>query len=413
MSKNQVIYNISDLITLAPLAAEKRGTSITEADLGRTTNGWVAMSGGKVVAVGKGDIPRAYQSFDGINGEGCLVIPGLVDSHTHALFAGERADEFCARARGKTYQDIAQAGGGIASTVRATRQASDEMLEELLVTRLEQWNKLGVTTIEVKSGYGLNVEEELRHLRIIKKAKNKAKSTIVATCLALHADSPDYPSRAAYIQDVITKLLPVVAEEKLATFVDAFVEQGYFSVADVREYFQAAHDLGLRAKLHADEFSDAEAALFSAEINAVSADHLQCASESGIAAMAKHGVVATLLPGTSLYTKLPFRSAKVMQQKKTPLAIASDFNPGSCYIGNLPLIASIAMVQCGLTPEETIAGITYVAAMALNIHYRKGALAPGYDADLVMYQGATLETWLASFGALPTWKVHTHKQGWI
>lgn len=396
-----LVANIGSLVTLEPLARAGRFTGIGPGDLGQLDGAWLAVEHGKVLALGTGTPPEQYKMYDRVDAGGGLVMPGLVDSHTHALYAGSRAGEFAARLGGATYQEIAAQGGGIQSTRAATRRATDRELETLLDERLSRLLALGITTVEVKTGYGLSVPEELRQLRLLKAYKSRAKQHLEITCLALHAASPEHASLKAYVQACVRELLPVVAAEGLAQWVDAFVESGYFSVDDVEPYAAKARELGLGVRLHADEFSDAGAAAAAADWGAASADHLQFASDRGVKRMAERGVVATLLPGTSLYTRLPFTSGRRFADAGVPVAVATDFNPGSCRLDNLAMLAAVAAVQAGLTPAEAIAAVTWVAAKALGLHSSKGALAPGFDADFLVYDLTHPNEWLADFGRTP------------
>ncbi len=393
-----LLQNIGDLVTLEPLALTGRTTRIKDSDLGRLRGAWLAAENGKVLATGTGPVPAAYSKLRKVDAGGKLVMPGLVDAHTHLVFAGSRADEFNQRLNGATYQQIADAGGGIQSTMKATRAAPDAELIRSAEERLARMLAFGVTTVEAKTGYGLSVTEELRLLEVLQKVKSQAKQHISVTCLALHAKSPDHPDLRSYVGHCVAELLPAIAKRQLADAVDAFVEKGYFSVDDVEPYCLKAKELGLAVRLHADEFSDAGAAAAAARLGAASADHLQFASDAALPLMAEHRVTAIVLPGTSLYTKIPFTNARRFADAGVPVAVASDFNPGSCLLDNLPFLATVAAVQCGLRPAETVAAVTYVPATSLGLGRRKGALAVGFDADLQIHQLATIEEWLADAG---------------
>ncbi len=392
-----IVHNIGQLVSLAPLAKEQRLTRIQESDLGILTNAWMHIDNGKVQAIGEGPPPKSHSKI--FDAHGALVMPGLIDSHTHPVFAGSRANEFVQRLDGKSYADIANSGGGIQATVQATRSASDSQLEHQVQDLFHRWLSLGVTTLEAKSGYGLSVDEELRHLRILKVASDKTPQHIEATCLALHAIPKDMP-KPEYIADVTHKLLPVVAEEKLANWVDAFIEEGYFSVDDCELFFSKAKKLGLGVRIHADEFSNAHAAQGAAKWHAASADHLQFGDTDGIKKMAAGKVVATLLPGTSLYTNIPFTKASPYREAGCAIAVASDYNPGSCKLDNLAFIATMAAVHCGLSYAEAIAAVTIVAGASLNLSGKKGALAVGYDADFMCLKADSAAQWLAEAGRI-------------
>jgi imidazolonepropionase len=396
--ENQLLVNIGDLITLSPLAAEKRYFNITDQDLGRQRRAWMAISNGAITATGASEPPATYDSFERVDMAGALVLPGFVDSHTHLVWAGSRAAEFWQRLSGATYQEIAASGGGIQSTVSSTRQATNDELKHLVMHRLADSLRCGITTQEVKTGYGLTVDEEYRHLKILSDVKQQVPQSLSITCLALHAASPDHDTLESYVNDVVENLLPRVATENLADWFDAFIESGYFSVEDVTPAMEKAKELGLGLRIHADEFSDAHAAAAAANWGAVSADHLQYTNPAAMAAMAKSGTVATLLPGTSLYTNIPYTQARPFMEAGVPVAIATDFNPGSCLINNLPQMITLAALHCDITPAAALAGGTITAARALRLEQRKGHLSQGADADFVVYSKSNLESWFADMG---------------
>lgn len=393
-----IIRNLSEAITLAPLAKDNRFTNIKPSDLGRLSHAWIAIENGKISDLGSGEPPAKFSRWQFIDGRGCIALPGLVDAHTHPVFAGIRADEFCLRLDGATYQEIANKGGGIQSSVRNSAKATDVELESLLRERMRMFAKHGVTTIEMKSGYGLTVAEELRHLRIIKNVAKTSAQTLSPTCLALHAVPKDQPSARSWAETCAKDLLPTVKSEQLADAVDAFIEQGYFSVDDCKPYLEKAKTLGLAIRLHADEFSDAGAALCAAQYNALSADHMQFASREGIAAMAKAGVVALLLPGTSLYTSIPYTDSRPIKAAGCPVGLASDFNPGSCPVDNLRLVMTMGALHCKLTMAEAVAAVTWVPARSLRLEPQKGALLPGRDADILMLPLESCEEFVADLG---------------
>ncbi|MEZ4742052.1 MAG: imidazolonepropionase [Bdellovibrionota bacterium] len=400
------IHNISELVTLEPLAFQKKVVEIENKDLGTYHNAWLWIKDGKIFGYGDKETKPDFKICENIiDAKQKLILPGLIDSHTHPLYAGSRHDEFAMRLDGKTYQEIAQAGGGIKATVRATREASDETLLELARKRFKNFLSKGVTTIEAKSGYGLSPSEEIRELEILNYAAQETNQLVITTCLGLHALPPEFKDNKAFVKLLTDELLPEVASRKLAMYVDAFIENGYFTVSDCEPYFQKASDLGLKIRIHADEFSDAGAASAAAQWQASSADHLQFASDDGISLMAEKGVIATLLPGTSLYTTIPFTQARRFIQRGCGIALATDFNPGSCLVDNLAMMATIGALHCGLKAAEAIAAVTYVPAVSLGLGHHKGALAKGYDADFLIYDVESATEWLADMGRTKPSKV--------
>lgn len=399
MASKTVIINIGELLTNEPLAKENCTTPHKINQLGIKQDAWLSFENGKISQTGTMSHCPDFTDHKKIDAQGSFVMPGLVDSHTHPIFAGTRYHEFCQRIDGATYQEIASQGGGIQSTVKATREASLDDLVALGATRLQELFSHGITTVEVKSGYGLSVADELKMLQAIEKLKSTHHQTIKSTCLALHALPPEYKNHKDYIDTINNELLPQVKEQSLAEYVDVFIEDGYFSVADTESYIQKAKDLGFKIRIHADEFSNAGAAAAAARWQATSADHLQMASSDYLASMAQNNVVATILPGTSLYTNIPFTNAKVMVEQGCSVAIASDYNPGSCMLTNLPMLTTLSGLHCGLNMSQCFAGVTYIAAHSLGLAKTKGALSAGYDADFIIHPAKSAAEWLAQMGA--------------
>jgi len=304
---------------------------------------------------------------------------------------------FCQRLRGATYQEIAATGGGIHFSVTSTRSASEDDLFEVSMQRLNSFEKRGVTTVEIKSGYGLSMDSELKMLRVIKRLKTASRLKIFSTCLALHS-VPKETNKEAYIKLCTESLLPRVAEEDLADFTDVFLEKGYFLESDVEGFMEKAQELGIEIKVHADEFEDSGGAKAAANWKAVSADHLQAASIDGLKKMARAGTIAVLLPGTSLYTKIPFASACKMREAGLTIAIGSDYNPGSCAIENLSFLASMGGIHCGLNPEEVFASVTVNAGMALGLKAASLQIAAGNQVDLCLWPFESWEQWVADAG---------------
>jgi imidazolonepropionase len=344
------------------------------------------------------ELPAHYHSAERVDAGGRLVIPGLIDCHTHLAFAGWRADEFERRIRGQSYLEIAQAGGGIASTVRQTRAASEDELVERATGFLQEMLTLGVTTVECKSGYGLNEEAELKLLQVYRRVSREQPVRLVPTFLGAHVVPPEFrKNREGYIELLAERLIPRIAEEKLANFCDVFVEESAFSVAEARRLLQAARRAGLGAKVHADQLTNGAGAELAAEVGAVSADHLECVSERGIAALRDAGVVAVSLPLAALYLQQQPMPARRLIEAGVAVAVATDFNPGSAPSYHLPLALTLACTLQRMLPAEALKGATVYAARALGIEAVAGSLEPGKAADFVVIDAPDVNHWLYHF----------------
>lgn len=318
---------------------------------------------------------------------GRAVWPGLVDSHTHLVYAGTREEEFALKSRGASYAEIAAAGGGILNSAAKTRAASFEELYRDARRRLLQVASYGVTTIEIKSGYALDTEGELRILEVVAQLRNDMPLEIVPTFLGAHA----YPERfrndhEGYLSLLCDEMLPEVKRRGLAEFCDVFCEEGYFSLAETERVLCRAHELGLGLKLHADQFHALGGTELAAGMGAASVDHLEEVTDRAIALMAEHGVIAGVLPLTSIFSRLPYAPARRMSDAGVRVALATDFNPGSCMCGFLPLAASVAATQLSLPVEEALRGVTIHGATSLRRTDRKGSIEPGKDADLLVME---------------------------
>ncbi|QNN67750.1 imidazolonepropionase [Sphingomonas lutea] len=356
--------------------------------LGVIENGAIGISDGKIVRAGKRTELAGYRARKVDALDGAWVTPGLVDCHTHLVFGGTRADEHAMRRAGASYEEIAKAGGGIASTVARTAAASDEGLLAQSRRRLHALMRGGCTTVEIKSGYGLDPKSELRLLRIAKQLGEDEAVRIVPTLLALHAIPADQRDRRAhYVSEMIDQLIPAVAREKLAISVDAFCEGIAFTPAEVDRLFKAAAAHGLSVKLHAEQLSNQKGAALAAQYRALSADHLEHLDEAGAKAMAAAGTVAVLLPG-AFYALQETRKPPVdlLRKHKVPIAVATDCNPGTSPMLSPTLAINMACTLFGLTPEEALAGMTINAARALGLAHAIGSLAPGKAADLAVWQ---------------------------
>ncbi len=345
-----------------------------------------------------GPAARLPGSFGGepiVSAEGRLVVPGLVDCHTHLGFGGWRAGEFTDRIRGRSYLDIAKAGGGIASTVHATRDLGERALFERCRSFAGRMVELGVTTIECKSGYGLDRDTELRLLRVYRQLSEEGPARIVSTFLGAHVVPPEYADRrAAYVGFLTDEMIPIVSKLGLAEFCDAFVEAGAFTPREAREVLSAAAAAGLGLKLHADQLSDGGGARLAAELGAVSADHLECVSSDGIEALARAGVVAVTLPIATLYLGQEPPPARDLIEAGVAVAVATDFNPGTAPSYDLPLAMLLACTRQRMTPAETLKGVTRYAARAIGLEGRVGSLEPGSAADFAVLDAPDVEHWM-------------------
>lgn len=360
--------------------------------LGIVENGAIAIADGKILRVGKRTELAGFRAREVVALGGAWVTPGLVDCHTHLIFGGTRADEHAMRRAGATYQQIAEAGGGIASTVRRTTGASDEDLLEQSRLRLHALMRGGCTTVEVKSGYGLDPGSELRLLKIAARLAGGDDVRIVPTLLALHALPADQKDRRAhYVSEIIDKLIPAAAAEGLASSIDAFCETIAFTRDEVERLFKSAAHHGLRVRLHAEQLSNQHGAALAAEYRALSADHLEHLDEAGARAMASAGTIAVLLPGA--YYALQEKKkppVALLRKHKVPIAVATDCNPGTSPLLSPTLAMNMACTLFGLTPEEALAGMTVNAARALGLAHAIGSVAAGKQADLCVWRIETL-----------------------
>ena len=334
-----------------------------------------------------------------------VVLPAFIDCHTHICFGGNRANDFAMRNAGKTYLEIAEKGGGIWSSVQHTRNASESELLEKLLERINRLISLGITTIEIKSGYGLNVESELKMLRVMKKAQEKTEATLVPTCLSAHLKPKDFEgTSSAYLQYILTEILPKVKQENLSKRVDIFIEKSAFQPEESRKFLEKAKEMGFEITVHADQFT-AGSSRIAVEVGAVSADHLEATIDEDIEFLAKSETVAVALPGASIGLGEPFTPARKILNKNGILAIASDWNPGSAPMGNLITQASILATFQKLTTAEVLAGITFRAAKALNLTDR-GILKKGMKADFVVFETDNFQNILYNQGGLVASEVY-------
>lgn len=390
-----VLTDIAELCLCPPHAAPGDAGTLADAALVWDSAGAVVWAGRRL------DLPAAFAHAPAHSAGGRLVVPGLVDCHTHLAWGGDRAGEFVERLGGTSYLDLARRGGGILATVRATRAAP----AEALAARARHWLGVmlarGVTTVEAKSGYGLTVDDELKQLRVYLQLAREGPQRIVSTVLGAHTVPPEYADdRAGYLRLLTETLLPQVAREGLAAFADAFVEETAFTPAEARVYFDAAQRAGLVPKLHADQLSDTGGAALAAAAGAASADHLEHVSDAGIRALAATGTVAVSLPLATLVLDVAPLPARRLIGAGVPVAVATDFNPGSAPVPDLPLAMWTACVRQRMTPAEALRGATCVAARALRLS-RVGSLLPGCHADVVVVEAASLDAWLYHGPATP------------
>jgi imidazolonepropionase len=364
-------------------------------DLGLLANAALAWGGERICWVGPAaELPADYARWERVDAGGCGVIPGLIDCHTHLAFGGWRAEEFAARCRGASYGEIAALGGGIASTVTATRAASEDELYERSLKFLREMIALGVTAVECKSGYGLTVEEELKQLRVYRRLAATLRASICSTFLGAHAVPPEFRNnREGYILLMCEEMIPRVAELG-PHFCDAFVEEGAFTPDEARRVFQAARDHDMPRTLHADQLSDSGGAALAAEVGAASAAHLEYASDAGLEAMAKAGTVAVLLPFAALTTHVPPLDARRCLRAGVRVAVATNFNPGSAPSYHLPFALWLACCVHRLTPAQALRGATANAARAICLGDQVGSLEVGKQADFVLLDAESVDHWL-------------------
>ncbi len=377
---------IGPFTQILPLTGMPLKGALKDEQLQIITNGGLLVQNGLIVAVGDFEqLRKEFHAADIKETEGDnVLLPGFVDCHTHICFAGSRAKDYSMRIQGKTYLEIAKAGGGIWDSVTQTRAADKETLTHLLLKRIERHLSEGVTTIEVKSGYGLSVEQELKQLRVIKAASNQTKGSIVATCLAAHITPKDFNgSQPEFLEHILNELLPVIKKEELAKRVDIFIEESAFNADNATIYLSKAKQMGFDLTIHADQFTAGGSAV-AVSAGAVSADHLEASGDNEIKLLANSNTVAVALPGASLGLGMQYAPARKLLDAGACLAIASDWNPGSAPMGDLLMQAAVISAAEKLNTAEVLAGLTHRAAKALNLTDR-GMLAQGMRADVQVY----------------------------
>jgi imidazolonepropionase len=370
-----LVRDLAQLATPAGTAAPLRGQALGEIDV--LEDAYVLCAGASIEAVGRmRDLPRLEGEVDELDGRGLCAIPGLVDCHTHACFAGDRVEEFALRAGGASYEELHAAGGGIMSTVRATRAAGEEALAEAVRKHRGWMLRAGTTTFESKSGYGLDRETELASLRAVKAADG------VPTWLGAHAVPPEFGDADAYVDFALAEVLPAAAE--IAEAADVFLERGAFDADQARRYLTACAEAGLALRLHGDQFTEQGAVPLAIELGARSVDHLEATGHEGVTALANSNVAAVLLPASALFHARPMPPARELVDAGAIVVLATDFNPGSAFCESLPLACSLAATQLRLSPAEALAACTVNAAHVLGRADSRGRLAPGRAADIVL-----------------------------
>lgn len=394
----KLIGPFKQVVTLANLPLRGK---LSDEQLEIITDGGILVNDNKIQSVGNFEELKSENQnieIESIEGEQ-IVLPAFVDSHTHICFGGNRANDFAMRNAGKTYLEIAESGGGIWSSVQHTRKASEEELLKTLLERIDFLISLGITTIEVKSGYGLDVENELKMLRMIKKAQEQTKATLVPTCLSAHLKPRDFEgSNQEYLNYIITEILPKVKEENVAKRVDIFIEKSAFQPEESKDFLLKTKDLGFEITVHADQFTPGSSRI-AVEVGAKSADHLEATIDEDIQFLAQSDTVATALPGASLGLGEKFTPARKLLDAGAILAIASDWNPGSAPMGNLITQASILATFEKLTTAEVLAGMTFRSAFALGLEDR-GRLQNGLKADFVTFKTNNFQNVLYNQGSL-------------
>jgi imidazolonepropionase len=383
---NLALINIKQLITV-PSHGQRAKLRHGMKDIGVIENGAVLVKDDTITWVGRmEDLGLSdLQEVDVVDCIDNVVMPGFVDAHTHLVFAGSRENEFAMRSAGATYAEIAASGGGILNTVRQVRAASKKDLKKQARHYLNAILRHGTTTVEIKSGYGLSNADEIKMLEVINELKKEEVIGIAATFLGAHAYPPEFAGRRSeYVAEILDKMLPYIASHHLAEFCDVFCEKGFFEKEDTEKILTRGRELGLQAKVHAEELNPSGGALIAGAIGAASADHLEHITPEGVKAMAAAGVVAVLLPGVSFFLNHQYAPARALIEAGIPVAVASDFNPGSCMSYSMPMMMTIACTQMQMSPEEAITASTLNAAAAINRSAEIGSIEMGKKADIVV-----------------------------
>lgn len=406
-----LIKDIKQLVTCKnksryPKAGKK------QADIGLIENGNIFIEKDKISFTGNNSELKKFLSvntstkYEIIDGSGKVIMPGFIDSHTHFVFAGTRENEYEMRIKGKTYQDIAKAGGGILSTVKSVRNTPKEKLKEIAAARLRKFVSSGTTTIEGKSGYGLDIGNEIKTLEIMNElnSDNPYLLDIIPTFLGAHSIPPD-KNKKDYIYEICLNMIPIIAKEKLSKFIDIFIEENYFDTSDAERVFSIGRKFGLIPKLHTDQFNSVGGIDSAIKFKAASVDHLEVLKSKDIQKLVKYNknkmnrkIIATILPGVSYFLNIPYAPARELIKNNIPVGLATDFNPGSCMTENLQIIMSLASLKLGMSVEEILNAVTVNAAFAVNMEDKIGSIEKGKQADLLIFDMPSYKYLIYNFG---------------
>jgi len=402
---NLLIKNIRQLVTVASNGKPfKSGKEMRELHV--LENAAVLIENGIIQRIAPTNELPAPPDIDVLDAADRVALPGFVDSHTHTVFAGSRENEFVMRAEGKSYEEIAGAGGGILSTMNATRAATKKELLRSAGRRLNEMMKLGTTTVEMKSGYGLNAEAETKILDVMHDLRRDHYMTVIPTFLGAHAFPPEFADdRNGYVELIMGKMLPYVGQRQLAVFCDVFCDKGYFDLHQTEQILLEAKRFGLIPKIHADQLAAIGGTELGIQMNAASVDHLEHLTEKGLEALKHSSTIATVLPGASFFLNQPYAPARSIIDANIPLAIATDFNPGSSMSFSMPMMMTIACTQMKITPEEAIAACTLNGAAALGLSHETGSIEVGKQADIVLYDVPNYNYIPYHYGVNLVWKI--------
>ncbi|MGB9678752.1 MAG: imidazolonepropionase [Thermoanaerobacteraceae bacterium] len=394
MEADLLIYNINKIYTPLgnkPLCGDEMN------NIAKIKNGYIAIKNGLIIAAGNG--PAAIYAKNEIDANGKIALPGFIDSHTHLIHYGSRENELALKLKGYTYVDILKMGGGILSTVKATNSAADFMIIEKAIKSTNLMLKHGVTTVEIKSGYGLNTESEIRLLKLINRLDSICSLDVVPTFLGAHAIPPEFKDNSwGYVNKIIDEMLPKVSKENLAEFCDVFCEEGAFSYEQSKKILEEAKKLGFKLKIHADELTQNRGSEIAGELGAVSAEHLEEISDKGIEAMKKAGTIAVLLPGVSYFLERPYADARKMIKKGLAVSLATDYNPGTSPTENLQMIMSLAYIKMKMTAREILTAVTLNAACAIDRGKESGTIEEGKKGDIILLDVPNLDYIMYHFG---------------